>query len=75
MCLGQIPLNCHGKNAEGISGVEISIIKKTKCILISFFIGPKLYGRLTDSAVTTHDVTTGTGYCHVGFNWIIDFLN
>ena len=30
---------------------------------------------LTGSAVTTHDVTTGTGYCLVGFNWIIDFLN
>ena len=29
---------------------------------------------LTDSAVITHDVTTGTGYCLVGFNWIIDFL-
>ena len=21
------------------------------------------------------DVTTGTGYCLVGFNWIIDFFN
>ena len=31
--------------------------------------------RLTGSAVITHDVTTGTGYCLVGFNWIIDFLN
>ena len=30
---------------------------------------------LTGSAVITHDVTTGTGYCLVGFNWIIDFLN
>ena len=30
---------------------------------------------LTGSAVFTHDVTTGTGYCLVGFNWIIDFLN
>ena len=30
---------------------------------------------LTGSAVNTHDVTTGTGYCLVGFNWIIDFLN
>ena len=29
---------------------------------------------LTDSAVITHDVTTDTGYCLVGFNWIIDFL-
>ena len=29
----------------------------------------------TGSAVITHDVTTGTGYCLVGFNWIIDFLN
>ena len=29
---------------------------------------------LTGSAVITHDVTTGTGYCLVGFNWIIDFL-
>ena len=30
---------------------------------------------LTGSAVITHDVTTGTGYCLVSFNWIIDFLN
>ena len=30
---------------------------------------------LTGSAVITHDVTTGTGYGLVGFNWIIDFLN
>ena len=30
---------------------------------------------LTCSDVITHDVTTGTGYCLVGFNWIIDFLN
>ena len=30
---------------------------------------------LTGSAVITHDVTTGTGYRLVGFNWIIDFLN
>ena len=30
---------------------------------------------LTGSAVIAHDVTTGTGYCLVGFNWIIDFLN
>ena len=45
MCLGKIPLNFHGKNVEGVSGVEISIIKKTWCILISSFIGPKLYGR------------------------------
>ena len=30
---------------------------------------------LTGSAVITHDVTIGTGYCLVGFNWIIDFLN
>ena len=30
---------------------------------------------LTGSAVITHDVTTGTGCCFVGFNWIIDFLN
>ena len=34
-----------------------------------------LVGNLTGSAVITHDVTTGTGYCLVGFNWIIDFLN
>ena len=45
MCLGQIPLNFQGKNVEGVSGVEISIIRKIYCILISFFIGPKLYGR------------------------------
>ena len=31
-------------------------------------------GCLTGSAVITHDVTTGIGYC-LGFNWIIDFLN
>ena len=30
---------------------------------------------LTGSAVITHDVTTGTGYCLVGFNWIIDFFD
>ena len=30
---------------------------------------------LTGPAVITHDVTTGTGYCLVGFSWIIDFLN
>ena len=30
---------------------------------------------LTGSAVITHDVITGTGYCLVGFNWIIDILN
>ena len=30
---------------------------------------------LTGSAVITNDVTTGTGYCLVGFNWIIDFFN
>ena len=35
----------------------------------------KVGTRLTGSAVITHDVTTGTGYCLVGFNWIIDFLN
>ena len=34
-----------------------------------------LFEGLTGSAVITHDVTTGTGYCLVGFNWIIDFLN
>ena len=32
------------------------------------------YSILTGSAVITHDVTTGTGYCLVGFNWIIDFF-
>ena len=32
-------------------------------------------GRVTGSAVITHAVTTVTGYCLVGFNWIIDFLN
>ena len=32
-------------------------------------------GSLTGSPVITHDVTTGTGYWLVGFNWIIDFLN
>ena len=31
--------------------------------------------QLTGSAVITHDVTTGTGYCLVGFNWIIIFFN
>ena len=30
---------------------------------------------LSGSAVITYDMTTGTGYCLVGFNWIIDFLN
>ena len=35
----------------------------------------KLYFPLTGSAVITHDMTTGAGYCLVGFNWIIDFLN
>ena len=30
---------------------------------------------LTGSAVFTHDVTTGTGYCLIGFSWIIDVLN
>ena len=30
---------------------------------------------LTGSGVITHDVTTGTGYCLVGFNWIIDLLS
>ena len=30
---------------------------------------------LTGSTVITNDVTTGTGYCLVGFNWIIDFFN
>ena len=44
------------------------------------YIGPKsiifeVISVLTGSAVITHDVTTGTGYCLVGFNWIIDFLN
>ena len=34
-----------------------------------------LHGILTGSAVLTHDVTTGTGYCLIGFNWIIDFFN
>ena len=29
---------------------------------------------LIGSAIITHDVTTGTGYCLVGFNWIIDFF-
>ena len=29
---------------------------------------------LTGSTVITNDVTTGTGYCLVGFNWIIDFF-
>ena len=29
MCLVQIPLNFHGKNVEGVSGIEMSIIKKT----------------------------------------------
>ena len=32
-------------------------------------------GSLNGSAVITHGETTGTGYCLVGFNWIIDFLN
>ena len=31
--------------------------------------------KLTGSTVITHDVPTGTAYCLVGFNWIIDFLN
>ena len=30
-----------------------------------------LVDRFTGSAVFTHDVTTGTGYCLIGFNWII----
>ena len=55
MCLGKIskirknsffsflsPLNFHGKMLNGGTGVE-TIIKKTQCILISFFIDPKLY--------------------------------
>ena len=29
---------------------------------------------LTGSAVITHDVTTGTGCCLIGFNWSIDFF-
>ena len=33
-----------------------------------------LWENLTGSAVITHDVTTGTGYCLVGFNWIIVFF-
>ena len=37
--------------------------------------GEELHFDLTGSAVIIHDVTTGTGYCLVGFNWIIDFLN
>ena len=32
-------------------------------------------GALTGSAVITHDVTTGTGYCLFGFNWFIGFLS
>ena len=31
--------------------------------------------KLAGSAVITHDVTTGTGYCLVGFSWIINFFN
>ena len=34
----------------------------------------RLFTLLTGSAVITHDVTTGTGYCLVGFSWIIDFF-
>ena len=33
-----------------------------------------VWENLTGSADITHDVTTGTGYCLVGFNWITDFL-
>ena len=29
---------------------------------------------LTGPAVIKHDVTTGTEYCLVGFDWIIDFF-
>ena len=29
----------------------------------------------TSGAKRLVTVTTGTGYCLVGFNWIIDFLN
>ena len=39
------------------------------------YLEKKFCKRLTGSAVITHDVTTGTGYCLVSFNWIIDFLN
>ena len=35
----------------------------------------RLWVLLTGSAVITHDVTTGTGYFLVGFDWIIDVLN
>ena len=41
-------------------------------------VGARIFGQvdtLTGSAVITHNVTTGTGYCLVGFNWIIDFFN
>ena len=44
------------------------------CYVPSLYV-PSLLWALTGSAVNTHDVTTGTGYCLVGFNWIIDFLN
>ena len=44
-------------------------------------VGPGFYSfpfsakGLTDSAVITQNVTTGTGYCLIGFNLVIDFLN
>ena len=45
------------------------------CQIVNFGTGSMKYKPLTGSAVITYDVTTGTGYCLVGFNWIIDFLN
>ena len=53
---------------------ELSYEFGASCLRVSLMWGDLSWG-LTGSAVITHDVTTGTGYCLVGFNWIIDFLN
>ena len=56
---------------------RLTFVYKNLKLDVSFWLefgGTQAY-ELTGSAVITHDVTTGTGYCLVGFDWIIDFFN
>ena len=61
--------------AENVKLLHQNIDSEMTCTSVTLKFEHCQTPRLTGSAVITHDVTIGTGYCLVGFNWIIDFLN
>ena len=60
------------RETEKLVYSRVSMVSKILLLSVRW---PSIAVDLTGSAVITHDVTTGTGYCLVGFKWIIGFLN